>query len=228
MSAPWSKPGPVATALGILVVSLADSKFFLGRRVAEWCVGAPELESAVACAAVAQEELGHARVLYPLLTDLPLPRPLAGLEREDDRAERFCPGFLTRRWETWPEAVVALAVTDTALTTVLESTTGSVHEELARRACRIVEEERFHAVFAWGRLRALGQGPSGSKTQRGLALRVEEVVAWLSELAQGWEVLRAAGIVDAGAEGLPTRFLSRVQGQLAPSRLQNLEITGAR
>lgn len=226
MSAPWSKPGPVATALGLFVVSVADSKFFLGRRVAEWCVGAPELESAVACAAVAQEELGHARVLYPLLTDLPLQRPLAALEREDDREECFCPGFLRRRWETWPESVVGLAVTDTALTTVLESVTSSLHEELARRACRIVEEERFHAVFAWGRLRALLQEPGGSQTQRELVLRVEEVTGWLSELAQGWEVLRASGVADA--EGLPNRFLSRVQGELAPFRLRNLEIPGVR
>ena len=44
-----------------LLSSLADNKYVLGRRYAEWCTGAPMLESAVAAAAMAQDELGHAR-----------------------------------------------------------------------------------------------------------------------------------------------------------------------
>lgn len=62
-------------ALWGLVASLADNKFALGRRVSEWTTGAPTLESAVACAALAQEELGHARVLYPVLQELAPPDP---------------------------------------------------------------------------------------------------------------------------------------------------------
>ena len=41
-----------------LLSSLADNKYVLGRRYAEWCTGAPMLESAVAAAAMAQDELG--------------------------------------------------------------------------------------------------------------------------------------------------------------------------
>jgi len=37
-------------ALADLVAALADNKCFLGRRYAEWCTGAPMLESAVAAA----------------------------------------------------------------------------------------------------------------------------------------------------------------------------------
>ena len=44
-----------------LITSLADNKAALGRRYAEWAVSAPTLESAVAAAAMAQDELGHAR-----------------------------------------------------------------------------------------------------------------------------------------------------------------------
>ena len=42
-----------------LVGSLADNKAALGRRYAEWAVSAPTIESAVAAAAMAQDELGH-------------------------------------------------------------------------------------------------------------------------------------------------------------------------
>ena len=50
-----------ATATMIsLIGSLADNKGALGRRYGEWAVSAPTIESAVAAAAMAQDELGHA------------------------------------------------------------------------------------------------------------------------------------------------------------------------
>ena len=48
-----------------LIGSLADNKSALGRRYGEWAVSAPTIESAVAAAAMAQDELGHARATYP-------------------------------------------------------------------------------------------------------------------------------------------------------------------
>src|SRR6516164_6254222 len=58
-------------ALFAVLSSLADTKQALGRRYAYWCNGAPALEAAVAAAAMTQDELGHARTLYPLLEDFP-------------------------------------------------------------------------------------------------------------------------------------------------------------
>jgi len=53
-------------ALFAVLSSLADNKQAIGRRYAYWCNGAPALEAAVAAAAMTQDELGHARTLYPL------------------------------------------------------------------------------------------------------------------------------------------------------------------
>ena len=49
-----------------LIGSLADNKGALGRRYGEWAVSAPTVEAAVAAAAMAQDELGHARATYPV------------------------------------------------------------------------------------------------------------------------------------------------------------------
>ena len=65
-----------------LLSSLADNKYVLGRRYAEWCTGAPMLESAVAAAAMAQDELGHARSFYPLLRGFPAGRDLVPMEEK--------------------------------------------------------------------------------------------------------------------------------------------------
>ncbi len=224
----WTESGPVAEALGAFVAALADTKFFLGRRVAEWCVGAPELESAVACAAVAQEELGHARVLYPLLADLPLQTPLTPLEREGDREVVLCPEFLRRPWRSWPEAVVGLALVDTALTVALQAATRSAHEELARRACRIVEEERFHSVFAWGRVRALfGRLPADSGEPL-VSARLAQVLQWLSSATGGLGVLLEAGVVDTAGDAVRERYLTQVRAQLEglPVRVGELAAAG--
>ena len=69
------------TAMASLVGSLADNKAALGRRYAEWACPRPTLESAVAAAAMAQDELGHARSTYPVLKAL-------GVERRRGRLRR--------------------------------------------------------------------------------------------------------------------------------------------
>ena len=43
-----------------LLLQLADNKYVLGKRYAEWVNSAPLLEAAVAAAAMTQDELGHA------------------------------------------------------------------------------------------------------------------------------------------------------------------------
>ena len=58
---------PATATMISLIGSLADNKSALGRRYGEWAVSAPTVESAVAAAAMAQDELGHARSTYPVL-----------------------------------------------------------------------------------------------------------------------------------------------------------------
>ncbi|HEV3310642.1 MAG TPA: Phenylacetic acid catabolic protein, partial [Chloroflexota bacterium] len=66
------------SALFSLIQRLADNKYWLGRRYAEWCTAAPTLESAVAASAMAQDEIGHARSHYPLF------RQFTGIDTEPE------------------------------------------------------------------------------------------------------------------------------------------------
>src|SRR5438309_11516790 len=77
--APQAVDGATATMIS-LIGSLADNKSALGRRYGEWAVSAPTIESAVAAAAMAQDELGHARSTYPVLAKLGVERSDSGLE----------------------------------------------------------------------------------------------------------------------------------------------------
>ena len=57
-------------ALGELLLALADDEFVTGYANSEWTGIAPLLEEDIAFSSLAQDELGHARVLYELLSEL--------------------------------------------------------------------------------------------------------------------------------------------------------------
>ena len=195
-------------ALVNLLVVLADNKYWLGRHLSEWAVGAPSLEVAVACAAIAQGELGQARVLYPLLEELPFSGPVDPLERE--RAYRV--SLLDRPFPSWSHAVVALLLVDSAVTTMLEALVGGPYEALARRVPRMLEEEAFHWDFADGRARELARLPGGlEELQARVDESLEELLCWFGPPDEhGVETLRGQGLLGRGNRELRQAWLDRV------------------
>src|SRR5438046_1907497 len=106
-------------ALYALLSSLADNKYVLGRRYAEWCTGAPRLESAVAAAAMAQDELGHARSFYPLLRGFGMTPHMD--DKDWQRASTSAVACLDRPFEHWTDYIAANVLLDTTFTTLLEA-----------------------------------------------------------------------------------------------------------
>jgi 1,2-phenylacetyl-CoA epoxidase catalytic subunit len=134
----------VSAAMVSLVASLADNKAALGRRYAEWAVSAPTLESAVAAAAMAQDELGHARSTYPVLKSL-------GAEPDDDGPNRLA--LLDDELPDWTSFVAANLLVDGVLTTFVAACADSSLTPMAQRARKILQEEGSHRVHgeAWAK-----------------------------------------------------------------------------
>jgi phenylacetate-CoA oxygenase PaaI subunit len=125
-----------------LIGSLADNKSALGRRYGEWAVSAPTIESAVAAAAMAQDELGHARATYPVLAKL-------GVTREDDGLDAGRPlHVIEHELPDWASFIAANLVVDSVLTTFVAGTRRSSIEPLAQRARKILQEEGAHKLHA--------------------------------------------------------------------------------
>lgn len=125
-----------------LVGSLADNKGALGRRYGEWAVSAPTIESAVAAAAMAQDELGHARSTYPVLAKL-------GVTREDDPLDAGHPlHAIEHELPDWASFIAANLIVDGILTTFVASARDSSIEPLAQRARKILQEEGAHKLHA--------------------------------------------------------------------------------
>ena len=139
-----------------LLSSLADNKYVLGRRYAEWCTGAPVLESAVAAAAMAQDELGHARSFYPLLRGFPGGLDIPQMEEKGwQQRPTSAMRCLDAGFAGWADFVAANLVVDAAMTILFESASDSPYEPLRQRARKIQQEEAGHWVHATGWLRRL-------------------------------------------------------------------------
>ena len=126
-----------------LVGSLADNKAALGRRYAEWAVSAPTLESAVAAAAMAQDELGHSRSTYPVLKAL-------GAEVTQDApfgGDRRL-ALLDAELGDWTAVVAANLLVDGVLTTFVAACSDSSVTPMAQRARKILQEEGSHRIHA--------------------------------------------------------------------------------
>jgi ring-1,2-phenylacetyl-CoA epoxidase subunit PaaC len=215
-----------AAALANLVVAVADNKYFLAYRLAGWGVGAPALESAVACTAIAQEEAGHARGLYSLLEDFPAELRPVPLEREHDRPRKYAVSFLLGRSESWYRAVAALALMDLAMTTLLEACVDSSFAELRKRADRILGDERFHARFVEGRLRELSASRAeAAALEEELAALLPETLCWFGPPGErGLELLNNAELVVRSNDELRAAFLDTLRAQTERAGLRLPEI----
>lgn len=208
MSAANTPPASTA-ALARLVARLADTKYFLGRQYAEWCAGAPTLESAVAAAAMAQDELGHARALYPLLRTLD---PAAGPENEPETRTRFANmAVLDTPFADWNDFVAANLLVDGALTILFEAATDSTYEPLAGRSRKALQEERMHALHgeAWVRRLAAAGGREREALEAALRRAWWDSLCWFGP-SRDTDELAAAKVLDATPGGLRARFLAKV------------------
>src|SRR6266436_3358926 len=144
-------------ALFAVLSSLADNKQAIGRRYAYWANGAPALEAAVAAAAMTQDELGHARTLYPLLEDFTQAEVDLSQVEPMTSTLHYHLAYLDHDFQGWSDFVATNFLLDTALTTFFEAAENSNYEPLRQRSRKIVQEERIHQMHAEGWVRRLAK-----------------------------------------------------------------------
>src|SRR5439155_25420154 len=111
MSTPTRTDHP---ALFAILSALADNKQAIGRRYAYWANGAPALEAAVAAAAMTQDELGHARTLYPLLDNFAQAEVDPKQIEPTTRTLNYALAYLDNDFQGWSDFVATNFLLDTA------------------------------------------------------------------------------------------------------------------
>ncbi len=206
-----------AALFGVLS-SLADNKQAIGRRYAYWCNGAPALEAAVAAAAMTQDELGHARTLYPLLEDFTQARADPSQVEPMTRTLHYHLAYLDHDFQGWSDFVATNFLLDTALTTFFEAAQNSSYEPLRQRARKIVQEERIHAMHADGWVRRLARagGAVRSTLVASLNRLWNETLCWFGpDDDPNMQQLYQEGIIDATPGELRGRYLQKIMPALS-------------
>ncbi|MBR9991282.1 MAG: phenylacetate-CoA oxygenase subunit PaaI [Gemmatimonadetes bacterium] len=197
-----------------LILVLADSKRLLGMRYGNWMLGAPELEAGIACASMAQDEWGHARLLYALLKDFG--EDVDALEHGRTAAEYRSIEALDAEPGSWPELVAVNAFVDLALTLQFEALAESNYLPLRQRVQKVIEEERFHAAHgaAWLR-RIAASGDEGHEAMKtAIAAITPIVLRWFGPDSNRANAIHDASLIDAVGSDMRSRYVERAAALL--------------
>lgn len=207
-----TKPVPETVRGGTrdLILALADTKRVLGYRYAQWMLGAPELETGIALSSMAQDEWGHARLLYALLKEFG--DDVDGLEHGREAAEYRSMEALDTPVAEWPGLVALMVLVDPAVSVQFEALKGSSHDPLRQRMEKMLDEERFHAAHgtAWARRLANGTDASRAALTEALERTMPPVLRWFGPDSERARQLVEAGVADAAGSTLRARFVDRV------------------
>lgn len=203
-------------AILALLITLGDNKYKLGRRYSEWSTSGPTLEASVAAASMTGDEMGHARALYPLLRKFP--DAPAELKREEDRKKFHNVSFLDTPFATWTDFVATAALFDRALSTLVESLRDSSYSPFRHRAAKILQEERYHALYADGWIEVLAQAPGTRAELKDSLNRIWiETLAWFGpENDPVFEAAVSERVVDTDGATLRERFVDTIRRTVEP------------
>lgn len=205
-------------ALFAILSSLADNKQAIGRRYAYWSNGAPALEAAVAAAAMTQDELGHARTLYPLLGNFVQAEADPSQVEPETRTLHYHLAYLDHDFQGWSDFVATNFLLDTALTTFFEAAQNSSYEPLRQRARKIVHEERIHGMHGDGWVRRLSK--AGGAVRATLAASLQrfwnETLCWFGPNDDPVMLrLYNEGVIDGTPDELRSRYLQKIMPTLS-------------
>jgi phenylacetate-CoA oxygenase PaaI subunit len=213
--APEDLDAPTREALARRILSLADSKRLMGLRYSDWTLGAPSLEADIATSSMAQDEWGHARLLYSLLKAFGHDPKVIEHERPAEAYSSV--GALDHPLENWAQVVAAMIVVDGALTCLMEDLAGGAYEPARSRIPKMVSEEAFHRDLgrAWFRRFAAGTDEARASLKEAVEAFLPGVLAWLDPRDEDASILADVGILG-DAVGRVTRFLQSVEPLAAP------------
>jgi ring-1,2-phenylacetyl-CoA epoxidase subunit PaaC len=126
------------------LLAIADDELVLGWRDSEWTGIAPMLEEDVALSSIAQNEIGHARALYQLLSGDP---DALAFDRSPD--EYRCSPLVELRFvPDWARTISRRVLYEAADELRLEKLKGSADTAVAGLAAKIDREEAYHRMHA--------------------------------------------------------------------------------
>ncbi|HEX6952739.1 MAG TPA: 1,2-phenylacetyl-CoA epoxidase subunit PaaC [Gaiellaceae bacterium] len=125
------------------LLGLADDELVLGWRDSEWTGIAPMLEEDVAFSSIAQNEIGHARAVYSLLSDDP-----DALAFDRGLEEYRCAPLVELRLLEWAHTIARRWLYEVADEIRITALKDDPDPSVAGLAAKIDREEAYHRMHA--------------------------------------------------------------------------------
>jgi ring-1,2-phenylacetyl-CoA epoxidase subunit PaaC len=204
----------VTAAFQRLLLSLADSKRILGIRYSDWLLGAPSIEAGIAASSMAQDEWGHARLLYATLKDFG--RDPLEVEHERPGEAYASIEALDEPLEDWAAVTAAIVLVDGALAVALEGLLEGGYASIEGRVGKMLAEEEFHRSLgeAWYRRLAQASGEARGRLKAESERILPSALRCLAPGDPAHEALARVGLT-LGGEELRKRFAARVDPLLS-------------
>ncbi|WP_049981321.1 1,2-phenylacetyl-CoA epoxidase subunit PaaC [Halolamina rubra] len=200
---------------------LADDEYIQAERYTFWQVRAPTLESDLAVANNAQDELGHARLWYDAIQQFGYSEESLLWESEPDDFQHSTLVELPFSEGDWGDAILRGYLYDVAEEIRLAALEESTYREIRERTSRIQGEEDYHVEHAENWLRRMADDEEASRRVQAALDRLypyaltlfepvgdieEDIVdlgirdATLEEMREEWEERITAFLMDLGFE----------------------------
>lgn len=177
-----------------LIETIADNKYVLGDRLVEVGVSGPNLEATLAAIAMAQGELGHARLLYNWVFDLD---GYTGKKPEIiEQTGKAFHGVVNVH--NWISLIAALYSVNTAVNIVLKSSLDANHSKVASRVHKLIREQKEHIIYSqnWARQLLEDKGSIPRRFKESLNQVNHETEAWLKSLEQQKELFEEGYLLE--------------------------------
>jgi len=210
-----------------LLLALADDELVMGHRLSEWTGWVPYVEEDLAMSSIAQDEIGHARALYEIASQLDgrdIDALALGRPTQD-----YCHAVICERPNRdYAYTVARHYLYDTADAVRLEALSASTFKELAEVVRVLRTEERYHLEHArvWFRRLAAGPVEARQRFSDALADALPEAMAIFEPLPDE-EALLADGALPRSGDAMLAAWLDVVGKDLEDAGLERVLEAGA-
>ncbi|MGJ9383160.1 Phenylacetic acid catabolic protein [Salipaludibacillus sp. CF4.18] len=163
-----------------LAETIADNKYILGDRLVEIGISGPTLESTLSSVAMAQQELGHSRLIYRWAYDL---KGLNGskVEIKDQTGKAFTTNVDITNWI---ELIAGLYTTNVAIDLVMRAIIDAKNEEVNPPFSKMLKEQQEHLIYSetWCNQLLNDKGSIPKKFRYALENATNETIEWLNKV----------------------------------------------
>lgn len=174
-----------------LLETIADNKYVMGDHLAEIGVSGPTLEATISSIAMAQSELGHARLLYNWVEELKTGSKKK-LDIKDQTGKAFQSAMET---EDWISLIANLFITNITSKAILDAVANS--EYSTKAITKMVREQEDNIIYArsWSNQLLADQGQIPEKFEEYYNKAKAEAYDWILKYEHD-ERVRKAKIVE--------------------------------